>query len=116
MTPEQLKEIEERAIHRVEPWRPEASDLASLRSDNKLLLQEIKRLQAESAPPSSAFDGREWVESENREKQTHANIGHAVQEGAERQSGRKAEGPTLLAREVSGRSKSGRGGWSEEGN
>lgn len=46
MTPERLEELEGRAKHIAEPWRPEAADLAAVRADNRELIAAVRALQA----------------------------------------------------------------------
>lgn len=44
MSEEELQEMEHRARHAVEPWRPEASYIAKLKDDLHKLIAEVRKL------------------------------------------------------------------------
>lgn len=44
VTEEELLQMETRATHRVEPWRVDAKDLVELRTDNRRLIEEVRKL------------------------------------------------------------------------
>lgn len=46
LTEAELAEMEERARHRVEPWRPRAREEVRMREDNRKLIKEVRRLSA----------------------------------------------------------------------